>query len=126
MAALLLGSKRLAYVVEKTRALCKHAVRAQLIGDYAGKQRHLDRVAKHVLTVAGTVFQPSEQLYKLAVQTVYAGLKRCLLARLFNGHLDLVTRLFHHFLNAGGVDTSVGYELFKRYTRDLAAYGIKA
>ena len=52
----LLG-QRLSDVVEQTRTLGGGYVHADLGGDHTGKQGNLNGVTKHVLAVAGTLFQ---------------------------------------------------------------------
>ena len=57
---------------------------------------------------------------------MYTGLEDGVFALLLDGAVDLAARLFDHFLNARGVNTSVGDEALKRNARDLAANGIEA
>ena len=64
-------------------------------------------MVKYVLTVRGTVVKAADKPYKLVVQAVYVGFH--------NGPLD-----------AGGVDTSVLNELFKRYSCYLTSYMVMA
>ena len=116
----------LAQIVQQARALGSLYVSPQLRGHHARQLRHLNGVAQHILAVAGTVMQAAQHFHQLRVQPAHAGFKGGALAFGFDNGIHFTFGFLHHFLNAGGVDTSVGYELFKRYTRDLAAYGIKA
>ncbi len=88
--------------------------------------RYLNRVLQDVLAIACAVAHASEQLDELGMQAVYAGFQYGALALLPDGLLDLAAALFHHFLDAGGVDAAVDDELFKRQACDLAANRIKA
>ena len=84
--------------MKKPRALCKSAVCTDLVGDYSGDMRDLYRVIKHVLTVACTVTQASEQLYKLGIEPVNAGFKRCPFSGLLDDVIDLPALLFNGIL----------------------------
>ena len=57
--------QRLTDIVQKSRTLCKRRIHAELVCDYAGQERYLDRVIEDVLTVARAVFETAETTYKL-------------------------------------------------------------
>ena len=64
-----------------------------------------------VLTVAGPVFQPAEDIYKLHMHTVSAHVKGSLFASLPYGHLELFCYLFDHLFDAPRVNSAIAYEL---------------
>ena len=82
-------------------------------------------MVEHVLTVACTVLQSSENFHKVVIYAVYARLKRRFLARLAYCRLDLFLCTLDGLLNACGMYASVGYELLKCEPRSLAAHGVK-
>ena len=125
VAALHLVVHGLAEVMEQSCALGKRDILAQLGGEQPRDVGHLDRVVQNVLPVRRAVLLTAQQLHELGVQVVDAGLERGAFALGLDGVLDLAARLFHHILDAGGVDAPVGDELFQRQTRDLAADGVK-
>ena len=116
---------RLTDIVQKTCALSLSNVYAELARDHTCDMSDLDRVLKHVLTVARTVFKSTKQLNKLGIDTVYACFVSSLLAFFFDNRFDFLAALFHSFLDARGVDTSVGDELFESHSRNLSANGVK-
>ena len=125
VAALDLVVDGLADVVQKTRALCKLHVCADLRRHDAGKVRDLDRVPQHVLTVAGAVLHSAEVADELVMQTVYADLKHCGFARLADRLIDFLARLLDHLFDARGMDASVHDQLFKADARDLSAHRVE-
>ena len=70
--------------------------------------------------------QPAEQLDKLGVQPAHAGLEHRALALGLDDGVHLAAGLLDHLLDVGGMDASVGDQLFKRKTRDLAAHRLEA
>ena len=68
----------------------------------------------------------SEQLNKLGMYVVNTNLKNGAFALFFDGVLHLASGLFHHVLNAGGVNTSVGNKLFKGQSGNFAANRFEA
>ena len=76
--------------------------------------RHFNRVYKYILTVAGAVAESAQNLDKLGIDAMDAGLKGRLFAGLLDDLFDLAAALFDHFFNACRMDTAVGNELFKR------------
>ena len=105
--ALLLVVKRLAYIVQKTRALCKGNVRPQLRCQKPRKVANLKRMVKYILPVACAVFQLTEQPYKFGVQIMDARVYHGALALLLYGRLNLGGRLGYCVLNSAGMNTSV-------------------
>ena len=73
MAAFHLVVDGLAEVVQKTRALGKRHVHAQLAGQQPGNVRDLDGVVQNVLAVGRAVLLAAEELDELGMQVVNAG-----------------------------------------------------
>ena len=124
--ALNIVRERFPDIVEKSRAACRCGILTELLSHNTRKKRDFHRMAQHVLTVACAVSQSAEQLYKLGIEPVNTDLECCAFARLLYARLDLALCLFHHLLDACGVDAPVGDQLFKSDARDLAPYRIKA
>ena len=83
-------------------------------------------MTKCVLTVRRTVFHSAEKLYLLGVKSVNTGLEYGTLTRLLNSVINVAASLFNHLLDSCGMDSSVGYELFKSKSCDLTSYGIES
>ena len=115
----------LADVVQKPAALRHRYVDAQLCRHDAGKLRDFNRMIEHILPVARTIFQTSQELHKLGVQAVYARIERCLFSGFLDALVDFAFRFVHHFLDTRGVNAPVRDQLFESDTRDLAAYRIE-
>ena len=113
-------------VVKKTCASCHSNINAHLLGDNACEHGNLNRVAKRVLTVRGTVLHATKELDKLGMKAVNAGLEYRLLTRLLNCGINVAASLLNHLLNSCGMDSAVANQLLKCDSRDLAAHGIKA
>jgi hypothetical protein len=64
-------------------------------------------VLEDVLTVAGAVFHPAQQLDQLGMDAVDACFKGCAFAFAADDGVDLAPGFLHHFLNAGGMDAPV-------------------
>ena len=126
MRALDLGGKSLTDVVEQTRSLGNDAVNAKLVCDNTGNVSDLKGVSEDVLTVAGTVLKSTQKLYKLGIDSVDTDLEGRALTRRLDLSLDLTASLVNGVLDTGGMDTSVGDELFKGKTCDLTANGVEA
>ena len=116
----------LAQVVEQAGPLGLGHVGADLGGQQARQVGHLDGVVEHVLAVAGAVVLAAQQLDQLRVQAVDVGLKHGALALGLDGGVHLPLGLFHHLLDAGGVDAAVLDELFQGQPGDLPAHRVKA
>ena len=117
--------KELADIVKQSRALCQRAVDAELVRDHAGQQRDLNRMVEHILPVARTESQPSEELYHLRRQPVDTDLVGSSLARLLDHRVDLAASLLYRLLDARRMDAPVGDQLFQRDSRNLAANRVK-
>jgi len=118
--------ERLADIMQQAGAAGKSRVDAELAGHDAGKIGNLQRMVENVLTVAGAVTQPSEQLDKLRMNAVDARLDHGAFAFCLDGGIHLAASLFHHFLNAGGMNPSVGDQAFQCDAGHLAANRFKA
>ena len=125
MGALGLMIDALADVVQKARPLGQRHVRAQLGGHHAGQMADLDGMLEHVLAVAGAVAQTAQNLDQLVMDAVLMRFKHGLFARLADLLIHFLAGLFHHFLDAGGMDAAVHDEALHRDARDLAPDGVK-
>ena len=126
MGALHLVVDGLAQVVEQSGPLGLGHVGADLGRQQAGDVGDLDGVVEHVLSVAGAVVHPAQQLDQLGVQTVDIGLKDRALPFGLDGGVHLPLGLLHHLLDAGGVDAAVQDQLLQGQPGDLPADGVKA
>ena len=115
----------LADVMEQTGTLGQLHVCAQFRCHHASQVADLDGVLQHVLTVAGAVLEPTQQLHQFVVDAVLIGLKHSILA----GFPDLVfhffASLFHRFLNAGRVDAAVHDQLLHSDAGDFTAHRVE-
>ncbi len=126
MAALHLVVNGLAQVVQQACPLGHGDVHAQFRGHKPRNVGYLDGVVQHVLTIGGAVFLTSQNLNELWVQVVNAGLVAGPLAFLPNGAVHFLPGLFHHILNAGGMDSAVDNQFLQGKPRHLPADGIEA
>ncbi|MPM66611.1 hypothetical protein SDC9_113521 [bioreactor metagenome] len=115
----------LAQIVEQARPLRQDDIRPDLRGQQAGHMGHLDGVVQNILPVAGTVFLPPQELNELGMQAVHVGLEHCPLALRLDGGVHLALGLFHHFLDAGGVNAAVDDELFQRQPGNFPAHRVE-
>ena len=86
----------------------------------------LKGVLEHVLTVAGAVLEPSQELDQLGMQVVDAQLEGSGLAFALDDGVDLLLGLLDHLFDAGGMDPAVDDELFKGDPCDLSSDGVEA
>ncbi len=112
--ALLLVVHGLADVVEEAAAAGEGAVEAELVGDDLTKEGDLDRVAEHVLAVAGAVGELAHRLRHLAVDVAEVDFQHRVLAGLDDFLVDLRAHLLHHLLDARGVHAAVGDQPLER------------
>ena len=126
VAAFDLVIERLTDIMQQTCSLAHGRIKTELRSDHTGDITNLEGMHQHILTVAGTVFQTTEDLDELGMQTVYAGVEHRTFTCLLDACLDLSASLLDHFLYPRGMDTAVGDELFERDASDLAANGLKA
>ena len=80
---------------------------------------------QHILSVAGTVFQASQQFDKLWSQTVDSNGKGCLFAGFLDILLNFFLGFFNHFFDTGRMNPSIIDELFKGDAGNFPAYGVK-
>ena len=83
-------------------------------------------MVEDILTVAGTVLKTTDKLNELIVYTVYTGINNSSFTGLLNCLINFSLSFFMYLLNKSGMNTSVGNELFKSYSCNLTAYGVKA
>ena len=126
MAAFHLVVNGLAQVMEQAGTLCHGDVHAKLRGHQTGDMGNLNGVVQNVLTVRGTVLLASQNLDQFGVQVVNAGLIAGALALFADGAVNFLARLFHHVLNAGGMNAAVHNELLQCKPGNLPTDGIKA
>ena len=81
---------------------------------------------QHVLSIACTVTQLTEQLDKFRMQVVNACLYHSTLALLLDCSFNLSSSFGDGFLYSRRMNASVKYQLFKGHTRDFAPYRVKA
>ena len=126
MGAFNLVVQSLADVMQQAGTAGQGGVQAQLRGNEPGEIGHFQRVVQHILAIAGAVTQAPQQLDQLRMDAVDAGFNDGALAFLLNGLLHFPAGLFHHFLNAGGVDAAVGNQAFQGNPGNLTAHRLKA
>ena len=126
MGAFNLVVKCLADVMQQTGAACDGGVEAQLGGHNACEEGNLQRMVEHILSVAGAVTQTPQQLDEFGMHSVDARLDDGAFALLLDGGLNLAAGLLDGFLNAGGMDASVGDQALKRDARNFPAHRLKA
>ena len=124
--AFLLVVYRFAYVVQKSRTLCKVDVEPQLLSHKPCKQGNLYRVPVNVLSVARPVFEPANQLYKLGVKPEDSHFEHRAFARLLYLLVEFLFDLFYRLFYARGMNSSVRNQLFKRKPCNFAPYGVEA
>ena len=122
---LLLVVYGLAYVMQQSGTAGQRYVCAELGSHKAGEIADFERVVEHILAVACAVMQLAQQLYKLGMQVVYAGVQHGLFAFLFYDAFNLGRCLCNHFFDSGRMYTAVKNKLFKRYPGDFPSYGVK-
>ena len=113
-------------IMQQAGAAGDGGIQPQFAGHNTGQVRHFQRVIQHVLTVAGAVTQPTQQLDQFGVNAVDTGLDNDALTLLLDGCLNLGGRLSDGFLNSRGVNTSVKYKLFKGHSGNFAHYRVEA
>ena len=126
MRAFLLPVDRFADVVQKTGPACNGGVKAQFGSHHTGKVGDFEGVVQHVLTVAGAVTQPAQQLDKLVMNAVNAGGKHGALTFGFDGGINLTAGFFNGFLDSRRMDASVRNESFEGDSGDLTPHGLEA
>ena len=112
--------------MQKTRALGRGGVDAQLACHDAAEGRDLDAVLEDVLAEGCAVTQGTQHLDDLGVKVMDARVERGLLARLPHALVHERLRLFVHLLDARGVDAAVGYEVLERDAGGLSTHGVEA
>ena len=115
----------LADVMQQAGSLGQGYVRPQLGGQQTGDVSHFDGVIEHVLAVACAVAHSAQDLHQLRVQAVNAGFKHRSFALLLDGGFHLCLGLFHHLLDAGGVNAAVGNQFFQSDAGGLPAHWVK-
>lgn len=125
MAAFHLMVYRFTQIVEETRPLGQGHIHAQLRSQQACNVGHLNGVVQNVLAVRSAVFLAAQNLDELRMQVVHAGLIAGPLSLFFDGPVHFFPGLFHHVLDAGGVNAAVGNQLLQSQPGNLPADGIK-
>ena len=82
-------------------------------------------MGQSVLTKAGAVLQPADQLDQVGVQAMDAQLHHRTLALALHLQFQIVAALFHRLLDAGGVDTAIADQTLQRHAGHLAAGLVK-
>ena len=112
--------------MEQAGALCGNGIQSKLGSHDACEIADFQGVVQYVLAVAGAIQQAAEGVYQLRVQIVDAGIEGCLLAGLTYLLGNIGFGFLEHFLDAGGMDSTVGNEVFHGDTADFAAYRVEA
>ena len=121
-----LSGHSLTDIVEKTGSASLSNVNAHFLCNNTCEHGNLDRVAKGVLTVRGTVLHTAKELNKLGMETVNTCLEDCLLTGLLDFKLNVTASLLNHLLNSCGMDTAVADKLLKSDACDLTSNRVKA
>ena|SRR5437660_4592392 len=96
-----------AHIMEQRSSLTYIYIGTQLMGDSCCQDRNFDRVGQHVLSVAGTEVEPTQDLEQLRLQAVNIGFKGGILASLANDRIHLLPRFGDNVFDAGRMDASV-------------------
>jgi hypothetical protein len=118
--------ERLPDVMKQTGTFRQCNVFSQFSRHKPGQVRHFHGVLEHVLAIACTKLQTSQDLDQIRVQAVNANLERGLLAIFTDALVHFLAGFLHHFFNAGRMDPSVSNQLLQRGAGDLAADRVKA
>ena len=112
---------RLADVVKQTGALGNLDVSAQLSGHDTGQMSDFDRMLQNILTVARPVFQSSEQLDQLRMQSVDTGIEAGLLPGFPDLRFQILLSFFYSFFDSRRMDAPVKNQFFQRESCDFAS-----
>ena len=80
---------------------------------------------QHILAIGCTILQTAQELDQLVVHAMLIRLEYGVLAGLANLVVHFLAGLFHHLLNAGGMDAAVHNELLHGNAGNLAADGVE-
>ena len=95
-------------------------VQFELARHDTGEPGYFFGVMVHVLTVRCAVLHPSDELDQFCVHPVNTKFVGRLLARLHQLLVDLLADLVDHFLDAAGMNATIGNELLQRESCDFA------
>ncbi len=126
MAALHLMVHRLADVVQETRTARDRAIEPELVGDQLAEVRDLDRVAQHILAIAGAEPEAPHRLDDLRMKALHVGLDDSLGAEGVDAVLHLPARVLHGLLDARWVHAAIGDELLQSLDGDGLAHAVEA
>src|SRR5690554_506023 len=87
---------------------------------------NLYRMLQDILSIAGSIVEPSNILHQLGMQAVNANFKGCLITLLADDAFDFLPRLLYHFLDAGRMDSSILNQLLQSKTGNLPPDGIES
>ena len=126
MAALDLMVKGLADIMQQACAACQLNVHAKLASHQAGQPCHFQRMAQHILAVAGAILQAADQLDQIGMQAVDTKVHHSLFALALHLNFQFAAALIHGFLNAGRVDTAIGDQALQGHAGHFTAGLVKA
>ena len=112
--------------MQQAGALGQRHIDAKLRRHDAGDVGDFNGMQQHVLSIARAIAQTAEQLDKLGVQPIDAGLEGGALALLLDGVFHISAGFFHRLLDLGGVDAPVVHKALKRNARDFTPHRVKA
>ena len=115
----------LADVMQKTGALGQGHIAAQFGGHDPRQMGNLDGMVQHVLAIAGAVAHAAQQLDQFRMNGMQVGFEHGLFAGFANLLIHFPLGLFHHFLDAGGMDAAVHNELFQGDAGDFPPHRIE-
>src|SRR3989344_2450416 len=108
-------------VVEESSSTSDSFVGTQFSCEHARKVGNFDGVVEHILTVARTEVETSENHDELGVEVRNLCFEGRFSALLFNYGVDFLLGFLHGLLNLGGLDAAVENEVLKRAARYLTA-----
>ena len=112
-------------VVEQASALCLLGVQAEFGCHNGAEVGCFASVLQEVLSVGGAIFHFAYDAHEFGVQSVDAEVNGGALTCFDNFLFHLFAHFGHDFLNACGVDASVGNELVECQAADFAAHGVE-
>ena len=126
MAALDLMIKGLADIMQQACAACQLNVHAKLASHQAGQPCHFQRMAQHILAIAGAILQAADQLDQIGMQAVDTKVHHSLFALALHLNFQFAAALIHGLLNAGRVDTAIGDQALQGHAGHFTAGLVKA
>ena len=86
---------------------------------------NFDGMLQRILTIAGTETHLTQQANQFGMDAVYANFQSSGLTILTDHGLHFLLGFLNHFLDSGGVNTSIQNQLLQRNLRDLSPHRIE-